>query len=129
MFDLWTDQVVSVERDNKVLFWEVPHLWDLSADLDVRDVPLQSLEHFLDQNRWFNLGDENDHDIPTPRAIAVHSERIHSADLSYPIILSASGEIMDGLHRLAKAWMLGHPTIRVVQFEFDPDPDWTEPHG
>ena len=129
MFDLLADQVVSEERAGQIFFWEVPRLWELAAGLPVRSTPVQSLEHFLDQNRWFNLGDENDHDTPTPRAIAVHSERIHSADLSYPIILSASGEIMDGLHRLAKAWMLGNETIQVVQFEVDPDPDWTEPHG
>lgn len=126
--DLMSDQVVSAERDNRTYFWEVPNLWELSADFPVKAIPVRSLEHFLDENRWFNLGTENDNDVPTPRAVAVHSERIHSADLTYPIILSASGEIMDGLHRLAKAWMLGNETIDAVQFEVDPDPDWTDNH-
>jgi hypothetical protein len=30
---------------------------------------------------------------------------------------------MDGMHRIAKAWMLGQSTITAVQFERDPPPD------
>jgi hypothetical protein len=33
---------------------------------------------------------------------------------------------MDGMHRIAKAWMLGHSTITAVQFERDPPPDTAE---
>ncbi len=30
---------------------------------------------------------------------------------------------MDGMHRVAKAWLLGLETIEVVQFDVDPEPD------
>lgn len=44
-----------------------------------------------------------------------------AADLNYPIILSPTGVIMDGRHRLAKALLLGHKTIKAVQFSEWPD--------
>jgi hypothetical protein len=47
-----------------------------------------------------------------------------AADLSYPIILAASGRLMDGGHRIGKAWMEGRTTIAAVRFEADPEPDW-----
>ena len=39
--------------------------------------------------------------------MAEHARRIQEADLAYPIILSADGRLMDGGHRLAKAWLRG----------------------
>jgi hypothetical protein len=46
------------------------------------------------------------------------------ADLAYPIILSAQGYLMNGGHRIAKAWLLGNQEISAVQFMVDPDPDY-----
>jgi len=51
-------------------------------------------------------------------------ERVEKADLSYPIILSCDGRIMDGYHRLARAFLLGHTSLLVVQFTEDPPPDF-----
>ena len=51
--------------------------------------------------------------------------RVLAADLSYPIILSAEGHIMDGCHRLAKAALEGVP-VQVVQFKVTPPPDRPE---
>jgi hypothetical protein len=47
--------------------------------------------------------------------------------LRYPIILSADGGLMDGGHRVCKAWMLGHTEISAVQFPQDPEPDYILP--
>ena len=44
--------------------------------------------------------------------------------MQYPLILSADGGLMDGGHRLAKAWLLGYDMIAVVQFWHDPEPDY-----
>ena len=46
------------------------------------------------------------------------------ADLSYPIILSSDGGLMDGGHRIAKAWIEGCQEIDAVQFQEDPEPDY-----
>jgi hypothetical protein len=50
-----------------------------------------------------------------------HIRLIDEADLVLRIILSASGAVMDGMHRVAKAALHGLDTIEAVQFEEEPD--------
>jgi hypothetical protein len=52
-----------------------------------------------------------------------HMKLTEEADLSFPIILSQDGDIMDGRHRVAKAAWQGRTEIEAVQFERDPEPD------
>ena len=52
---------------------------------------------------------------------------MEEADLTFPVILSNDGRAMDGMHRVAKAWLLGRKTIRAVKFPRDPEPDETLP--
>lgn len=58
------------------------------------------------------------------KIVADHAKLIDETDLSYPIILSSDGRVMDGMHRVAKACMLGLVTVSAVQFEVDPEPDY-----
>jgi hypothetical protein len=97
--------------------WLTERLWHLAENLPVKTVALESIAEF-DLNCWFD-----EKRSPTCRAVAVHARKIYEADLSYPVILSAEGFLMDGGHRLAKAWLLGLKEIRAVQFETDPAPD------
>jgi hypothetical protein len=97
--------------------WYTERLWQLARELPVKTIALESIGEF-DQNCWFGPEDE-----PTCRAVARHAKRISGADLFYPIILSAEGHLMDGGHRLAKAWLLGLTEIQAVQFSVDPEPD------
>jgi hypothetical protein len=53
-----------------------------------------------------------------------HIKLINEADLSFPIILSANGDVMDGRHRIVKAALDGNDGIEAVQFENDPAPDY-----
>ena len=57
------------------------------------------------------------------RKLIEHLKLIEEADLSFPIILSANGDVMDGRHRMAKAAWQGRAEIQAVQFERDPEPD------
>jgi hypothetical protein len=102
--------------------WYTERLWQLSRHLPVRSIPIESIAEF-DQNCWFSPTTP-----PTCRAVARHARQIYEADLSYPIILSAEGHLMDGGHRLAKAWLLGHTHIQAVQFLHDPEPDHILPN-
>ena len=43
--------------------------------------------------------------------------------MNYPLLLSAKGIVMDGVHRIAKARLLGHEDIAAVRFPEDPQPD------
>ena len=47
---------------------------------------------------------------------------IRDADLTKPIILSAEGHVLDGLHRLAKCLLEGISEIPAQQFEDNPPP-------
>jgi hypothetical protein len=64
---------------------------------------------------------------PTCREVAEHARRINAADLTHPVILSADGGLMDGGHRIAKAYLLGQRTGQARRFATDPDPDWIVP--
>jgi hypothetical protein len=99
-----------------VLAWDVDRLVQLSAALPRRRIALVSIRE-LDEV-W-----SGDDDPPTWRSMLAHIRLMDEADLSYPIILSAGGAVMDGMHRVAKALRLGHTGIEAVQFEADPDPD------
>lgn len=101
--------------------WYTERLWELTHNLPVKSVLIESIAEF-DRNCWFAADKP-----PSCRAVAKHAKKIYEADLSYPIILSAEGFLMDGGHRLAKAWLLGLKEIRAVQFETNPEPDEIRP--
>lgn len=99
-----------------LLAWDVDRLVALSADLPRRRVPLEQL-------RELDKPFEGDEEVLTWRGLVFHVRLMDEADLAYPIILSADGTVMDGMHRVSKALRLGHGDIEAVQFEIDPLPD------
>lgn len=112
---------MSEERHSRVVdgrrhTYLTQRLWRLAADLPTIEVPIDEIAEF-DQDCWFTGGDV------TCRMVAEHTRRIVAADLSHPVILSADGRLMDGVHRIAKAWLDGHTTVRAVRFVTDPAPD------
>jgi hypothetical protein len=107
----------SRQTTNGRYIWNVERLWPLAQHLPIKSILLESIPEF-DQDCWFG-----NNTPPTCRAVAAHAKRIQEADLSYPILLSAEGYLIDGGHRIAKAWLLGMKEIQAVQFDTDPDPD------
>jgi hypothetical protein len=51
-----------------------------------------------------------------------HVYRINKANLSYPILLSEHGYIMDGWHRICKAILNGNTHIKAIRFTSLPNP-------
>lgn len=102
-----------------LLAWDVDRLIDLTAHLPHVEVPLDSIRE-LDEPFWFGGGSE----VATCRAVADHARLILDTDLKYPIILGADGRVMDGMHRVAKAYLEGRATILAVRLEVDPEPDF-----
>ena len=102
-----------------MLAWDVDRLVERARDLSPKYVALTSIRE-IDEVYWFNDEDEQ----PTCRKLLLHMRLIDEADLSYPIILSADGRVMDGMHRVAKALAEGRSEIEAVQFEQDPEPDY-----
>ncbi len=83
-------------------------------------VRLSELEGF-NEVRWFG-GPMNIR--PTCRAIAEHARDIYASDLSCPIILSPSGEVLDGWHRICKAYLEGVEELEAVQLRTLPSYRW-----
>ncbi len=97
--------------------WSTKRLWCLADGLPVSQVRIDAIAEF-DQDCWFG-----DRHRPTCRAVAEHARKIAASDLTWPIILASDGGLMDGGHRLAKAWLAGREVIDAVQFDIDPPPD------
>lgn len=99
-----------------LLAWDVDRLVELTRDLPVLQVPLDRIRE-LDRP-W-----HGDREHQTWRSMVEHVRLMDAVDLSYPIILSADGTVMDGMHRVCQALRLGRDRIAARQFEEDPDPD------
>ena len=102
-----------------LLAWDVDRLIALTSGMTVIDVPLEEIGE-LDEPFWFSA----EGDSPTCRKIAEHARLIHETSLDYPIILNAEGLVMDGMHRVCKAWLNGATSIRAFQFTISPEPDF-----
>src|SRR4029453_6399171 len=87
-----------------LLAWDVDRLITLTTRFPRIRVPLPSIRD-LDEPWW------SDDDSPTWRAAVEHLRLIEAADLSFAIILSSDGRVMDGMHRGAKAVFLGGDTF------------------
>lgn len=97
--------------------WDVDRLIEITRGMPVKAIPLEHISEY-EEVYWF------DHEYrPTCRSVVEHARRIEAVDLTFPIILSHTGMVMDGMHRVAKAHLLGMETIEAVQFERDPPPD------
>lgn len=102
-----------------LLAWDVHRLIRLTAHLSHEEVPLDSIRE-LDEPFWFGGGSE----AATCRAVADHARLIAETDLRHPIILGADGRVMDGMHRVCKAYLEGRRTVLAVRLDADPEPDF-----
>ena len=99
-----------------LLAWDVDRLVELTAKFPRKRIPLNNIKE-LDEP-W-----SGDSEHQTWRSMLQHIKLIEEADLSFPIILSSNGTVMDGMHRIAKAVLQDKNDIEAVQFEKDPEPD------
>lgn len=99
-----------------LLAWDVDRLVLLSREFPVRAVPLAEIRELEE----LFLGGH----AATWRSFAEHVRLVEEAELRYPIIRAADGAVMDGMHRVTKAFIRGNEAIDAVQFEVDPSPDY-----
>lgn len=93
-------------------FWSEEYLWKHAKDLEVKNIEVESL---LDLGiKWT---------IKTIFDVCIHIAKVEKADLKWPIIFNAQGQLMDGYHRVCKAYRQGHRTIPCVRFTEDPPPE------
>lgn len=113
---LWSTPLV----DGSIPFVRMQQLWDMAAGLPSKKVRVSEL-NALDEIRWFS---ERMNKPPTCRAVAEHARDIYEADFRFPIILSPSGVVLDGMHRLCKAFLQGIEEIDAVQLPAMPPYRW-----
>jgi hypothetical protein len=53
----------------------------------------------------------------TAKKYAENAQRIRDADLSYPIIVTSKGVLVDGYHRVAKAYKEGKTIMKAHVFD------------
>src|SRR6476660_140928 len=87
-----------------LMAWDVDRLIRLTEQFPRMQIALTSIRE-LNETFW------SDDDTPTWQAFVEHARLLEAADLSFPIILSSDGRVMDGMHRVAKAALLGRDTI------------------
>jgi hypothetical protein len=106
--------------DGSIPFVRMQQLWDMAEGLPSRKVRVSEL-NALDDIRWFS---ELMGKLPTCRAVAEHARDIYEADFRFPIILSPTGVVLDGMHRLCKAFLEGIEEIDAVQLPAMPPARW-----
>ena len=107
-----TSGTLAYYHDGTGHLYSVAKLIELTKDLEPFDVPIEAID--LSPQIW---KDSNMYDL------AYHVKLVNAADLSYPIILDWLGGIADGRHRLIKALVLGHTTIKCVRMKYKPEFD------
>jgi hypothetical protein len=90
--------------------WAVPRLFELARNLPIMDVVIDHMSVYFTYEKL------------TLRELVGHMKAVEAADLERPIILDEDGCLMDGRHRLMKAILLGHRTIKAVRFDENPSP-------
>ena len=104
--------------DDHIYYWRASTLWKLAESLQVVEFSLADFDWTSDNFQCNSLSEP-----PLWRDIGDHAKRILAADLSHPIIISAEGDVMDGMHRILKCYTFGLPTVKAVIFDRTPEPD------
>lgn len=99
-------------------FWNDETLWKAAENKEQVEVDVR--EYLWEDLNW-NMSKLKD--------IAYEIALIKKADLSYPIILDTDGKVLDGCHRIVKAYLDGIYKIKAVTIDVDndlPKPDYDE---
>lgn len=96
-------------------FWSAKKLWEAVKD----KIPQRVENRYILQQCSWNIG--------TLRDFAEEMRNVQEVSLDYPIILDINGYILDGAHRVVKAYLEGKD-IDIVYLGDDewPEPDYDE---
>lgn len=100
----------TVMDDGRVYSWSVHKLWKLVEPLPV----IKILVYDIYQTVKRHIEEEY---------ITEDWKRVAHADLSYPIIVNDLHGVVDGVHRIAKAYQLNKRYISAKRIKTMPEPD------
>jgi hypothetical protein len=102
--------------------YNVEILWKLTNKLNTKKININKLTHNLNKVLWTIVGKKRNKYI-TPNQVINDPFlspndycKILNAELKYPIIIyddDGDLDVLDGLHRLCKAYLLGYKTIKI----------------
>lgn len=100
-------------------YWDIPRLWEESKQLQIESKNLSNYSLVLKGPlTWCSP------QVPMSfQGFLDHMTQTLNAELSYPILLDKDGNVIDGMHRLAKAFLSHQKTILVKQFKEELSPD------
>ncbi len=114
----WPEHGYVENDDSSTYFWKARSLWEHARALPVENVMLDSFNWNNDNFQCNSLSDP-----PLWKDIGEHAKKILAADLKYPIVISAEGNVMDGMHRILKCYSFGLESVKAVRFTENPEPD------
>ena len=107
------------QKGKDTWIWDIDRLVSLTRNYETIKFPLEEIRE-LDEAFWYGFAK----DAPTCRSVAEHAKLIQESSLEHPIILSPEGRVMDGMHRVCKAYISGMTTIKARKFDILPEPDY-----
>jgi hypothetical protein len=109
----------SERPDGRTPYWKMQTIWAAAEGKPKISVSIDELS-LLDAVVWFGGPNKVE---PTVRRVAERARDIFNADLEFPIIMTKSGDVLDGAHRIAKAYLQGIPIVTAVVLDEYPPPD------
>ena len=85
--------------------WLTVKLIKASEKLETTDLHINSID--MGVQVW---------DVATFYDFLEHTKRVNDTDLKYPVLQDNEGSIINGWHRIAKAWMKGETTVKARRF-------------
>lgn len=101
--------------------WWLEDLFAAASGKAYRQATLEELE-ILDTDIWFRGTDSR----PTVKNMIAEFRRIERADCSFPVLVVTSIGLIDGSHRVAKAYLRGLTCLPCVELSLDEL--WAVPH-
>lgn len=102
-----------------LLAWDVDHLISLATELEAIEYPVSAIAE-LNEPYWY----DSEGSKPTCKSIAEHMRLVQETDLAYPIILCPAGRVMDGMHRVVKAFLEGRRCLLAYRLPVLPEPNY-----
>lgn len=108
---LWRKHYMSTVMDSgEVHSWHVPKLWELARTLPTINVLVVDIYKTVQRHIEEEYIEED-------------WVRVRNADLSYPILINDVHGVVDGVHRIAKAYKTNKRYIKAKRIETMPKPD------
>jgi hypothetical protein len=118
----WPEHGYVESDETNDYYWRAKTLWALDESLPVDEIALDSFDWKNENFQCNSLSKP-----PLWKDIAEHLRQALMADLQFPIVISAEGNVMDGMHRILKCYALGKVKVKAVRFLTNPKPDLVLP--